>query len=44
MTRLAESHGKTPTVSLVIEPGLDHDERAMAAPAQRILAQGDPLA
>jgi hypothetical protein len=40
MKRLAESNGKTPTVRLVIAPGLDHDEAAIAVPAQRILAAG----
>jgi pimeloyl-ACP methyl ester carboxylesterase len=38
MTRLAESSEKAPTVRLVIEPGLDHDEAAIGVPAQRILA------
>ncbi len=38
MKRLAESNGKTATVKLVIAPGLDHGEAAMAIPAQRILS------
>jgi pimeloyl-ACP methyl ester carboxylesterase len=38
MKRLAESNGKTATVKLLIAPGLDHDEAAMASPAQRILS------
>jgi pimeloyl-ACP methyl ester carboxylesterase len=39
MARVAESNGKSTTVRLMIEPGLDHDEAAIAVPAQRILAQ-----
>lgn len=38
MKRLAQSNGKTATLKLVITPGLDHDEAAMAIPAQRILS------
>ncbi len=40
MTRLAEAHGKMPIVRLVIVPGPDHDEGAMAIPAQEILDEG----
>jgi len=38
MRRLAESNGKAATVRLEVAPGLDHDEAAIAIPAQRILA------
>jgi pimeloyl-ACP methyl ester carboxylesterase len=38
MKRLAEANGKTPTVKLMIVPDLDHDEAAMAIPAQSVLS------
>jgi pyruvate-formate lyase-activating enzyme len=39
MTDLAASHGKATTVRLLLVPGLDHDEAAIAKPAQRILSR-----
>lgn len=39
MRRHAESRDKAASVGLVTAEGLDHDEEAMAAPAQEILAQ-----
>ncbi|HXA76715.1 MAG TPA: hypothetical protein VNV41_06240 [Candidatus Acidoferrales bacterium] len=38
MTQLAASSGRASTVKLEIAPDLDHDEAAIAIPAQRILA------
>lgn len=38
MTQLAVSSGRPSPVKLEIAPGLDHDEAAIAIPAQRILA------
>jgi pimeloyl-ACP methyl ester carboxylesterase len=42
----AETSGRTPTIHFVKAEGLDHDEAAMAIPAQKILARkwGDALA
>ena len=34
----ARAHGRTPSIRLVCAAGLDHDEAAMALPAQQILA------
>ncbi len=39
MTQLAASNGKPSSVSLMIAPGLDHDEAAIAIPAQQVLSQ-----
>jgi pimeloyl-ACP methyl ester carboxylesterase len=39
MHRLAQDHGRAPTIQLVQAAGLDHDETAMAIPAQQILAE-----
>jgi pimeloyl-ACP methyl ester carboxylesterase len=39
MRRLAQAAGKAPTIRLVSAAGLDHDEAAMAVPAQEILAR-----
>jgi len=38
MQRFAESKGRIPTVRLVVAPGFDHDEAAIAVPAQQILS------
>ena len=40
MHRHAEASDRTPTIRLVQAEGLDHDEAAMAIPAQEILARG----
>jgi pimeloyl-ACP methyl ester carboxylesterase len=39
MRRYAEAHDRPSTVRLVLAEGLDHDEAAMAIPAQEILAR-----
>lgn len=39
MRRHAEASGGTPSIRLIQAEGLDHDEAAMAVPAQEILAQ-----
>jgi hypothetical protein len=39
MRRHAQGAGKAVSVRLVAAEGLDHDEEAMAAPAQEVLAQ-----
>jgi hypothetical protein len=39
MRRHAQSSGKAASIRFVTAEGLDHDEEAMAAPAQEIMAQ-----
>jgi pimeloyl-ACP methyl ester carboxylesterase len=39
MRRYAEAHDRPSTIRLVLAEGLDHDEAAMAIPAQEILAR-----
>jgi pimeloyl-ACP methyl ester carboxylesterase len=39
MRRHAEASKKVPTIRFVLAEGFDHDEEAMAAPAQEVLAQ-----
>jgi pimeloyl-ACP methyl ester carboxylesterase len=40
MQRHAEAHERAPGTRLIVAEGLDHDEVAMAIPAQEILARG----